>query len=121
MYGKFIGNLLHSATVAHIMHFRVEGEGSYAKHIALATYYDSIVELIDAVAESIQGSTGELIKDYPNTYTTVSIDPVDYMASLKQYVTEARAELPQDSNIQNEVDNIVTLIDSTLYKLIFLR
>lgn len=121
MYGKFIGNLLHSATVTHLMHLQAQGEGSYAKHIALAAYYDGITDLVDAVAETIQGCYTELINDYPTSYSAILNDPVDYMASLKEYVAEARKDMPQQSNIQNEIDNIATLIDSTLYKLTFLR
>jgi hypothetical protein len=34
-------------------------------------------------------------------------------------VSEERKELPQDSEIQNEVDNIANLINSTLYLLRF--
>jgi hypothetical protein len=29
--------------------------------------------------------------------------------------------MPQESNIQNEIDTIATLIDSTIYKLRFLK
>ena len=121
MYGKFIGNLLHSATITHIMHFQAEGEGSYATHVALAAYYDGIVELVDTVTETIQGCYGELISDYPNSYAVNTKDPLEYMTSLKNYVAQARVDMPQDSNIQNEIDNIATLIDSTIYKLTFLR
>jgi DNA-binding ferritin-like protein len=121
MYGKFIGNLLHSATVTHIMHFQAQGEGSYASHVALATYYDGIVDLVDTLTETIQGCYTEIIVDYPLSYMAITASPVDYMTSLKEYVAEARSGMPQVSNIQNEIDNIATLIDSTLYKLTFLR
>jgi hypothetical protein len=35
-------------------------------------------------------------------------------------VAETRDKLPMESNIQNEIDTIATLIDSTIYKLKFL-
>ena len=121
MYGKFIGNLLHSATVTHIMHFQAQGEGSYATHVALAAYYDGIVDLVDTVTETIQGRYAEIITDYPTSYSYNNKSPLEYMNQLQVYVAEARADMPQDSNIQNEIDNIATLIDSTIYKLTFLR
>ena len=62
---QFIGALLHSATLTHLKHFQVTGEGSYAAHVALATYYDGIVELVDSLTESIQGAYEELIEPYP--------------------------------------------------------
>lgn len=118
---EFIGTLLHSATITHFMHLQSVGEGSYAAHKALAAYYDGIVDGVDAVAESIQGSYDIVIDGYPNAYSNTSADPLTYMKSLRAYVKNHRHELPQDSEIQNEVDNIANLINSTCYKLERLR
>ena len=118
--GEFIGTLLHSAVLTHIMHLRTTGDGSYAQHKALQAYYEAIPELADTVAESIQGCYQELITDYPTAYASTDANPLAYMLSLRDYVKAAREALPQDSQIQNEVDNIATLIDSTLYQLRFL-
>jgi DNA-binding ferritin-like protein len=119
--GEFIGTLLHSATITHFMHFRAEGVGSYARHVALATYYDEIVDLTDSLVEAIQGCYGELIEGYPSMFANVTGDALEYMLMLKDYVADKRKAMPQESNIQNEIDTIATLIDSTLYKLTFLR
>ena len=116
--GEFIGNLFHSATITHFMHLQSK---SYSQHIALGTYYDEIIELVDAVAESIQGCYGELITTYPQMFSNVSVTPLEYMTMLQVFVADSRVDLPQESNIQNEVDNIATLIDSTIYKLAFLE
>lgn len=116
--GEFIGTLLHSATITHFMHLQTP---SYAVHVTLGTYYDEIVDLVDALAESIQGCYGEIIRDYPNMFANVSGEPLEYMEMLKDYVSQNRQNMPQVSNIQNEIDNIATLIDSTLYKLRFLK
>jgi DNA-binding ferritin-like protein len=119
--GEFVGILLHSATITHIMHFQTQGEGSYATHKALSKYYESIVNLTDGLVEIIQGCYGEIISDYPNMYSLSQDKPLDYMTTLKEYVAEKRQEMPQESNIQNEIDNIANLIDVTCYKLKFLR
>lgn len=116
--GEFIGTLLHSATITHFMHLKSK---SYAEHKALRSYYDNVIDLVDTVAESIQGCYQELIEDYPKVFANPSVEPLAYMLSLKDFVAKTRDKLPQDSNIQNEVDNIVTLIDSTAYKLKFLK
>lgn len=116
--GEFIGTLLHSATITHFMHLKSK---SYAEHVALGSYYDEVIDLVDAVAESIQGCYQELIEDYPTVFANPAVEPLSYMLSLKDFVIKTRDKLPQDSNIQNEVDNIVTLIDSTAYKLKFLK
>jgi hypothetical protein len=118
---EFIGTLLHSATITHIMHFQAVGEGSYAKHIALGLYYDGIVELTDSLNEAIQGCYSEIITGYPAMFANVNVEALDYLLSLKEYVDNNRKQMPQESNIQNEIDSIATLIDSTIYKLTFLR
>lgn len=115
--GEFIGNLLHSATITHLMHFKTR---SYAQHIALGTYYDGIVEAVDSLTEAIQGCYGELVTDYPSMFANVSAEPLAYVETLREYVAETRGKLPTESNIQNEIDTIATLIDSTIYKLKFL-
>lgn len=114
----FIGNLFHSATITHFMHLQTK---SYAEHIALGAYYDEIVDLVDSVAETIQGCYGEIITGYPTTFTTNVANPLAYLKSLQVFVADTRVDLPQDSNIQNEIDNVATLIDSTIYKLEFLK
>ena len=119
--GEFIGTLLHSATITHFMHLQVIGEGSNAKHMALAAYYEGIVDLVDSVAETVQGCEQTIIIGYPKSFTGTYGDPLAYMESLKQFVDVNRESVSEQSNVQNEIDNIVTLIDSTIYKLKFLR
>lgn len=121
LVGEFIGNLMHSATVTHFMHLQTVGEGSYAKHKALGAYYEGIVELVDSLAEAIQGCELAIINGYPKTFEASEMEPLAYLESLKQFVAVNRESVSDESNIQNEIDNIVTLIDSTIFKLKFLR
>ena len=44
-------------------------------------------------------------------------DPVKYLTSIKEYVYKNREALPDDTQLQNIVDEIAALIDTTLYKL----
>lgn len=118
---EFIATLLHSATITHFMHLQAEGEGSYAKHKALGAYYDGIVDLVDNLAESIQGAMGAIIKPYPQMMANSDAEPLDYIQGLQEYVKAKRLDLPQDSEIQNEIDSIMTLLNSTAYKLERLR
>jgi DNA-binding ferritin-like protein len=117
----FVNSLMHSAAVAHALHFQVTGEGSDAAHRALQSYYEEIPELVDSVAESIQGAYGQLIPPYKGTFINTQLDPLEYMKNLQQFVRTERKTLPQDSEIQNEVDAISGLLNSTVYRLKFLR
>jgi hypothetical protein len=115
----FILTLLHSATVTHIQHFQAKGEGSYSRHKALRSYYDKVIDLIDTFTESYQGKY-ELIEEYPEEYDFTK-DSLDYLEYMQDYVATKRKKLPQDSELQNIVDEIAHLINSTVYKLKYLK
>jgi hypothetical protein len=112
----FAATLLHSATNAHFFHWSTD---SFSKHMALGEYYDGIVELTDAYVEAYMGCYDK-ITTFPNVYHQPK-DPVKYLQSLQSFVKEARQDLPQDEQLCNLVDAIADLIDSTTYKLRFLK
>lgn len=113
---EFVAHLLHSSTVTHFMHLAT---GSYAQHKALQKYYESIIDLADAYAEAYSGKY-EQLKSFPDEFHSGK-DPVEYLGSLRDFVEEARQALPDDTELQNIVDEIADLINSTLYKLRFLK
>ena len=115
--GEFILTLLHAATNTHILHLQSK---SYSEHMALGAFYEELPDLVDAVVESIQGLTGEIIQ-YPEMYYRPADSGIQELEDLLEFVKDGRQVLPQDSEIQNEVDAIATLINSTLYKLRFLK
>lgn len=115
--GEFFLTLLHAATNTHILHLQSK---SFAEHTALGEFYSELPELVDNVIEAIQGLNQEIIT-YPADYYPPLDNGLDELLSLKDYVEENRGTLPQNSEIQNEVDAIAKLIDSTIYKLKFLK
>ena len=112
----FLATMLHSSTNTHFFHWSTD---SYSKHKALGNYYDGIIDLVDDLAEAYMGCY-EQIKVFPSVYHQPK-EPVKYLESLKGFVDAARKDLPQESQIQNIIDEIAQLIDSTLYKLRFLK
>jgi DNA-binding ferritin-like protein len=115
--GSFVLTLLHAATNAHLLHLKSR---SYAEHMALGAFYEELPDLVDALAESIQGLTGELL-EYPADYYQPADTAIQELEDLQEYVREERKNIPQDSEIQNATDTIAELINSTLYKLRFLK
>lgn len=112
---ELVMDLLHSGIITHIMHWQTE---SYAAHQALGEYYSEIPELVDAVIEAYQGKTGIILRKFPiemDDYEAMT--PLAYMEYLSEEMTEGRALFGEDSEIQNLVDAICDLIDSTMYKL----
>ena len=116
---EFVMHLLHSATNAHIQHWTTR---SYSAHEALGFFYEKMPVLLDEFVESFQGKFG-ILHDFIVDYKLPDPDPVKYLESLSEEVATLRREkrFPQDSELQNEVDNIANLINETLYKLRFLK
>ena len=111
--------LLNSVTTAHILHL---SSRSYSQHKALEAFYTEIGDHVDDFVEAFQGKYGLLTK-YPATADLFAEqDPVTYLTYLSDEVAMLRKAngFPQDSELQNITDEIVQLIDSTLYKLKFL-
>jgi hypothetical protein len=115
---QFVMCLLHSVTNAHILHLTTL---SYSEHKALETFYTEIGDHVDDFVEAFQGKYG-LLHDFTNNYE-LPITPLDYLSYLQDEVATLRRadKFPQDSELQNITDEIAQLIDSTLYKLRFLK
>jgi len=112
---ELVSCLLHSAIITHIMHWQTE---SYAAHQALGEYYSEIPELVDAVVEAYQGKTGIILRGFPiEMVSDEDMTPLEYMEYVSEELTEYRGLFGQEPEIQNLVDAIADLIDSTMYKL----
>jgi hypothetical protein len=111
---KFLSTLFNSRDQAHIFHLQTS---SYAAHKALNEYYDAIVDLVDSYAENFQGRYG-IIRGYtPQRQYFEGEEVVKYFTGLSTYIDSVRKGLPQDSDLNNIVDEISSLINSTIYKL----
>lgn len=114
--GELIMTLFHARTAAHVLHLQ---STSYAEHVALGEFYDAIVDLADGIAESFQGLYGLL--EFPKESFKQPTDPVKFLTQLRSWVDGNRDEICACSEIQNMIDEVQSLIDSTVYKLRFLK
>lgn len=106
--------LLHASTVAHCLHLQTK---SYAQHMALGSLYEGIPSLVDGLIEAWQGKN-KVIEEYPTKSINVQLkDPVAFCEWMVQYIATNRKAIGSDSELQNIMDEIVELFDSTLYKL----
>jgi hypothetical protein len=115
---QFISTLWQSRTQAHIWHHQTQGIGSFSEHKALENYYESIVPLVDGFVESLQGKYG-IVLSY-STYPLVDWKEggsMEYFKNLCIFVEEGRNTLPQESYIQNQIDEIVGLLYEIKYQL----
>lgn len=114
--GAFLSLLFFARDAAHREHLKTR---SYAAHVALNEFYDGVIDLADKFAEAYQGLY-DLIGEFPLMDGDVS-DIVDELGKHLKWIDENRAEICDDSAIQNIIDEIVALYASTLYKLRFLK
>lgn len=111
---KLVGVLFISRTIAHILHLSTE---SYSKHKALETFYEGIIDLADTFAEQYQGRY-DVTLDIP-ALTAKETDPIKYIEDTRDFITKTRYDVCDKSctSLQNVIDEIEGLCDSTLYKL----
>jgi hypothetical protein len=117
--GELMCSLLHSATVTHIMHLQSE---SYAEHMALGEYYEAIPDLVDAVIEGWQGKNQQILRGYgycDESYE--SAKPIEYLQNLSKQFSESRSLIGDAPELQNLADAIADQLNSTIYKLRFLK
>lgn len=115
-FARLASLLLSSQTQTHIFHLQTE---SYAEHKALQGYYEGIDPLVDALVEDYQGEH-DIVKGY-SSFKMVEYSGADtvikYFDELRDNVNKLRSSVGDYSNLQNQIDNVVTLINTTQYKL----
>jgi len=114
--GEFFLKLLHAATNGHILHLQTK---SYSEHKALQKYYEGLPDLVDSIIEEWQGAY-QVIVEYPATYEAPNPDALTEVMAVRDFLVKNRAVVGDYSSIQNSVDNLMSLFDSTIYRLTFL-
>ena len=89
---------------------------SYAEHKAIGKLYDSLADLTDTLAETYMGMYGRF-GNIPCSHGDALPDGVSYVAELADYIGSMRLELPNDTQLQNIVDEIAATVDQTNYLL----
>jgi DNA-binding ferritin-like protein len=110
--------LLHSVNQVHVFHLQTK---SFSEHKALNKYYDSIGDLVDELAEAYQGKYG--ILKYKNVSKIEQYESkeqvIEYFGKLIKFIEKSRPI--KDPFIDNVVQEVESLIYSTLYKLKYLN
>lgn len=111
----FVGTLFLARDVAHSVHLNTK---SYARHMALADFYDGVVDLADKFAEAYQGRHG-LIGPIALMSAKKTTNIIDFLQDSLKDLEDMRYKVcdKADTPLQNIIDEIVGLYLSTLYKL----
>lgn len=117
--------LMQARTQFHVWHLQANGIGSYAFHKALDDFYNAMTGFADDFVETVQGKTKTLLKGY-------TVEPVKDFVSTQQVIKELdelkadienyRIALPRSwANVDNMLQTVIDQIESTTYKLTFLK
>ena len=114
----FVGTLFLARDVAHSVHLNTR---SFSKHMALNTFYDSIIDHADAFAEAYQGRHG-LIGPISLMSAKKTTNIIEFLESSLADIEDMRYKVvkKEDTSLQQLIDNIIELYLTTLYKLKFL-
>jgi DNA-binding ferritin-like protein len=117
-----VTELMNAATSFHKLHLKVQGSGAYAAHKALNELYDALPGHADDLAEGYQGAA-ERILEYTEASPRTLASPTEglsYIRDLITMVTGLQAKMPY-SEIVNDLDLVKSSLNSTKYKLLFLK
>ena len=107
--GKFIGMLFQSRDTMHIAHLQTT---SFAEHKALNHYYDGILELTDKFSEVYFGRNKRTEIIIPESK---NMDAITHLKEMQKMVDGERENY--SSELQNIMDEMLGLINQTLYLL----
>ena len=104
--------------MTHSVHLNTR---SFAKHSALNTFYDEIVDLADKFAETYQGKYG-LIGPISLMSAKKTNNVTEFLEGQLEDLMEMRYKVVEKecTPLQNIIDEIFALYYTTLYKLKFL-
>lgn len=114
--------MMNAATSFHRLHLKVTGDGSFAAHKALGEFYEGLHGHADTLVEGYQGVAEKLLKytDMPIRTLDTTADAVGYLRDLYNTVNKLQGMMPY-SEIVNNLDLVKDSINSTKYKLLFLK
>jgi DNA-binding ferritin-like protein len=122
MTAACVSELMCAATSFHKLHLKVTGAGSYAAHKALNELYDALPGHADDLAEGYQGAAEKLLsysETSPRILNSVD-DALGYIREIGEMVNKLQAKMPY-TEIVNDLDTIKSTLNSTKYKLLFLK
>jgi len=116
--GEFAMCMLNGVTAGHIHHL---GTDSYSQHMALGDFYDGLDDLSDKFIEAYQGKYSKII--FAEKALFLGENGLELVTYIGNEIASYRKMpgFPQDSELQNIVDELADLVASTLYKLRFLK
>lgn len=110
---ELFGTLQQSVVAGWRKHLKTY---KYSKHMALDEFYKELPEKVDALIEAWMGAKGKKIKSFTNIITSKNMGTLVYFKELRKVVKQGYALMGGDTELESLLDDIIELIDSTMYK-----
>ena len=116
--GEFAMCMLNSVTAGHIHHL---GTDSYSQHMALGDFYVELDKRADKFIEAYQGKKSKIF--FAEKALFLGENGLELVLYVGKEIARYREMpgFPQDSDLQNIVDELSDQVASSLYKLRFLK
>ena len=110
---ELFGTLQQATVASWRKHLRT---AKYAKHMALDEFYKELPEKVDALIEGYMGAYGKKVKNFENILKSSNMNTLKYLQELKKVCKDGYDLLDDNEELESLLDDIVNLINSTLYK-----
>ena len=115
MIEQLISRVFYARNLAHFEHWRATGTGSYAKHQALGSFYDDVIDALDHLVEAYQGAF-DLIGNIPAP--SAGSDVLSVLEGDAEWIEENHEEICQGNRaVANLIDGVTGVYLSAIYKL----
>ena len=113
MIEELVSRVFTARNMAHLAHWKTK---SFSQHMALGSFYDSVIDQVDALVEAYQGQFG-LIGNVP-LKAPAKAEIISFLEEELAWLNESCEEVTQENeSLENLYQNIVATYQSTLYKL----
>ena len=110
---ELFGTLQMSVVATWRKHLR---SAKYGKHMALDEFYKEMPEKVDDLIEAYMGAHGKKVGAFQNILQSSNLNTLKYLNELKRVCKEGYELLDDNEELEGLLDDIVNLINSTLYK-----
>lgn len=110
---ELFGTLQQSVVAGWRKHLKTH---KYSKHMALDEFYSEMPDKVDALIEAWMGVNGKKIKSFDNILQSKNMGTLVYLKELRKVVKQGYELMGGEKELEACLDDIVELIDSTLYK-----
>ena len=110
---ELFGTLQMSVVAGWRKHLK---SAKYGKHIALQEFYEEMPDKVDALIEGWMGAHGKKVGAFQNVLSSSNLNTLKYLGELKKVCRQGYDLLDDNEELESLLDDIVNLINTTLYK-----